>query len=192
MMKDKRTPLYSPLKRGKIPPSKSPPCKGGSATPTKSPPYEGGEEKKGLLKKQRWLRKNMPLPEVILWQKLRRNQLGVKFRRQFAVDGFILDFYCPQLKIGIEIDGESHYENEKARYKDRIRDKDLRRKGIKILRFLNPDVMRNPEGVLLRIKDEIEKRTPSKSPPYEGGEEKRGLGLPPYEDGEKLKRKLNK
>ena len=107
--------------------------------------------------RQRELRKNMPLPEVILWQQLRRQQLGVRFRRQYAVDGYILDFYCPCLKIGIEVDGESHYESKRARLGDRVRDKKLNEKGIKVLRFLNTEVMKNIEGVLMRINEEIER-----------------------------------
>ena len=52
----------------------------------------------------------MPKAEVILWEKLSRKQMhGYKFRRQYGVDQYILDFYCPRLKLAIEIDGDSHF-----------------------------------------------------------------------------------
>lgn len=107
---------------------------------------------------QRELRKNMPLPEVILWQRLRYQQLGVKFRRQHTIGNRILDFYSPKTKLGIEIDGESHFVDEKLRQQEIKEDKELQKQGIKIVRFLNPEVMENLEGVLMTISDEIEKR----------------------------------
>jgi len=83
------------------------------------------------------LRNNMPMPEMKLWQRIRQNQLGVKFRRQFSIKNFILDFYAPKIKLGIEIDGESHFENKCKRGRDIQRDKILSKYGIKIIRFLN-------------------------------------------------------
>ncbi|NEZ65094.1 DUF559 domain-containing protein [Leptolyngbyaceae cyanobacterium CCMR0082] len=59
------------------------------------------------------LRRQMPKAEVILWIRLRRRQIaGVKFRRQYSVARFVLDFYCPELKLAIEIDGPTHYSAE--------------------------------------------------------------------------------
>ena len=52
----------------------------------------------------------MPLAEIILWERLKNRQLeGYKFRRQYNVQDFVIDFYCPELKLAVEIDGESHY-----------------------------------------------------------------------------------
>jgi very-short-patch-repair endonuclease len=52
----------------------------------------------------------MPLAEIILWERLKNRQLeGYKFRRQYSVQDFVIDFYCPELKLAVEIDGESHY-----------------------------------------------------------------------------------
>lgn len=70
----------------------------------------------------------------------------------------ILDFYSPEKKLGIEINGESHFINKETRKKDEIRDKELSRRGIKVLRFLNPEVMKNLEGVLMKILEEIKRR----------------------------------
>jgi len=102
----------------------------------------------------------MPMPEVILWQSIRRKQLGVKFRRQFSIGNFILDFYAPKIKLGIEIDGETHFFNRETREKDEERDKILARQGIRVLRFLNTEIMKNLEGVIREILDQIHK-TPS-------------------------------
>ena len=101
----------------------------------------------------------MPLPEVILWQAIRRNQLGVKFRRQYAAENRILDFYAPVIKLGIEIDGESHFVDERFRQKEIERDVELlKERGIKILRFLNHEIRENLEGVAMILMDEIRKR----------------------------------
>ncbi|MBI4127585.1 MAG: DUF559 domain-containing protein, partial [Parcubacteria group bacterium] len=97
----------------------------------------------------------MPAPELILWQKIRGNSLGVKFRRQFSVLNHILDFYAPATKLAIEIDGESHFENPKAILNDRIRDEQLEELGIKVLRFNNREVMENLEGVLIKIQENL-------------------------------------
>jgi very-short-patch-repair endonuclease len=107
---------------------------------------------------QRDLRKNMPVPEVILWQAIRNGQLGVKFRRQFTIGNFIIDFYAPRMRLGVELDGESHFYSQDVQNRDKMRDEFLSKQGIKILRFLNPDVMGNLEGVLTTIVEEIKKR----------------------------------
>lgn len=103
--------------------------------------------KLSLKTKRSYLRQNMPAPEIILWQKLRFKQLGIKFRRQHSIGYYILDFYAPSIKLGIEIDGESHFADEIARQKDKQRDLILFEKGIKVLRFLNPEIMNNLDGV---------------------------------------------
>ena len=87
------------------------------------------------------LRKEMPKSERLIWQKIKNNQLGIKFRRQFSIDNFILDFYSPKIKLGIEIDGDSHFISNKELEKDKNRDKILFEKyKIKILRFSNLEV----------------------------------------------------
>lgn len=97
----------------------------------------------------------MPLSEVVLWKQIRRRKLGVKFRRQYAIENRIIDFYCPEKKLGIEIDGESHYINKKKRM-DELSDRHLNKKyGIRIIRFLNPDIMSNIAGVIERIQEII-------------------------------------
>lgn len=100
----------------------------------------------------------MPLPEVILWQQIRDNKLGLKFRRQYSVEDYILDFYDSAIKLDIEIDGDTHFRDESANKSDRIRDKFLSKEGIRILRFTNNDVVKNLDAVIDRIKIEA---TPS-------------------------------
>lgn len=127
-------------------------------------------------KLQRLLRSNMPAPELILWQKIRGKQLGVKFRRQYAIEisgeetrGRILDFYAPSIKLGIEVDGDSHFKNEESRKRELIRDNELfKNYGIKVIRFLNLDIMRNLDGVLTVISKEID---PPPNLPLKKGEE---------------------
>ncbi|HLB95733.1 MAG TPA: DUF559 domain-containing protein [Patescibacteria group bacterium] len=56
------------------------------------------------------LRHNIPAPEKVLWQKLRAKQIfGYKFRRQYGINQYVVDFYCPQTRLAIEIDGDTHY-----------------------------------------------------------------------------------
>ena len=107
---------------------------------------------------RRSLRSHMPQAEVILWSKLQRRQLGgYKFRRQYGVGKYIVDFYCPKLKLAIEIDGPSHFV-EGAKARDEFRQKYIEGFGIRVVRFTNEDVRRNLYGVLARLGEVIEER----------------------------------
>ena len=107
---------------------------------------------------RRSLRKSMPDAEVILWSKLRRRQVGGhKFRRQFGVGRYSVDFYCPKLKLGIEVDGDSHF-LPGAKEKDSRRQSYIEQCGIRILRFTNDEVRTNLDGVLERIEEEAAER----------------------------------
>ncbi|MDH3975137.1 MAG: endonuclease domain-containing protein [Deltaproteobacteria bacterium] len=93
------------------------------------------------------LRRNQSLAERILWQKLRNKQFrGLKFFRQYSVGSYILDFYCPRLKLAIELDGGHHSEKEIMEY-DEARTDYLKTREIKTIRFWNNDVLQNIEGV---------------------------------------------
>ena len=93
----------------------------------------------------------MTKAEAIIWQKLRCKQLeNCKFRNQYSVDRFVLDFYSPELKLAIEIDGESHFLEGAAQY-DQERQIFIESTGIKFLRFTNTDVYENLNGVLETI-----------------------------------------
>jgi very-short-patch-repair endonuclease len=95
----------------------------------------------------------MPDAEVILWSKLRRKQMGGhKFRRQYGVGKYSIDFYCPELRLAIEVDGESHFADGAAE-KDKERENFIIQFGIRFLRFSNTEVRENLDGVLLQIED---------------------------------------
>lgn len=115
--------------------------------------------------RRRELRKNLTGPEQLLWAKLRAGQLGVKFRRQHSIGPYIADFYAAEVRLIIELDGDSHYANTTARKHDTVRDQYLRNLGIETLRFSNEDVMRNLEGVLTQIQTVIANRSPPQPSP---------------------------
>jgi very-short-patch-repair endonuclease len=100
--------------------------------------------------KRKALRNNATDAEQRLWQQLRGKQLDAKFRRQYSVDAYVVDFYAPQVKLAVEVDDDSHFTPEVIEY-DRERTKYLAGFGIDVLRFTNLDVLENIEGVLLTI-----------------------------------------
>jgi very-short-patch-repair endonuclease len=95
----------------------------------------------------RSLRHEATPTERILWTKLCRGQLGgFKFRRQHPVGPYVLDFYCPEMRLCIELDGEQHgYDREIVR--DMRRTEHLNRNGVEVLRFWNDEVKENLNGV---------------------------------------------
>jgi very-short-patch-repair endonuclease len=93
-----------------------------------------------------------PTPaEIILWRKLRRSQLGFRFRRQEALAGYIVDFLCHSQRLVIETDGESHTDSKR----DARRDQNLARLGYRVIRVWDEDVKHNLEGVLVMITDAL-------------------------------------
>jgi very-short-patch-repair endonuclease len=104
-----------------------------------------------ILARARELRRETTPQERKLWQRLRRKQLfGIKFRRQHPIDRFILDFFCYEHKLAVEIDGGSHYQPDQQEY-DQARTDWLAQHGIRVIRFTNRDVDSNIEGVLDEI-----------------------------------------
>ena len=97
--------------------------------------------------------------EKKLWRLLRYNQLGVHFRRQVPIGHYILDFFCFQAKLAVELDGSQHYYNKAESASDSKRDTYLKNQGLTILRFNNKEFLRNPAGVLQVIYDHIQKET---------------------------------
>ncbi|MFA5270283.1 MAG: DUF559 domain-containing protein [Patescibacteria group bacterium] len=106
-----------------------------------------------VTKEQRQLlRQNMPLAEQLLWSRLKHCQLGgYKFRRQQGIGKFIVDFYCPSIKLVIEIDGESHFANDDSQQYDTERDLFLKSLGLRVFRFSNTEVYANLDGVVNTI-----------------------------------------
>ncbi|MCX6715089.1 MAG: endonuclease domain-containing protein [Candidatus Uhrbacteria bacterium] len=125
--------------------------------------------------RRRLLRNNATQAEQVLWKHLKGSQLKEKFRRQFGIEHYILDFYCRRLRLAIEVDGDSHFTAEAEVY-DKEREMFISSNNIKTLRFTNLDVMNNITAVIETILEEINKRsalfaTTPQSPPCEGGEE---------------------
>jgi very-short-patch-repair endonuclease len=110
--------------------------------------------KKSEQEKRRRLRKEMSKAEVLLWRELKSRKLGVRFLRQYSVKTFVVDFYCPSVRLAIEVDGATHISEEDLSY-DRSRQKDIEYYGIKFLRFTNPEIYGSLESVIERIKNEI-------------------------------------
>jgi len=101
--------------------------------------------------KRKMLRSNMPKAEVILWSKLKgKGLMGYKFRRQYSIGSFVIDFYCPKLKLAIEVDGDSHF-IEGAEDYDKERQAIIEAYGIKFFRFTNKEICENIEGVLTSV-----------------------------------------
>lgn len=98
------------------------------------------------------LRNNSTSAEATLWNHLKNKQLeGRRFRRQFSVGNYILDFYCPSEKLAIELDGNDHFIGY-GLTQDEIRDKFLNNLNIKVLRFENKEIFERLEGVLEEVK----------------------------------------
>ena len=99
----------------------------------------------GLKAFARKLRLNSTLSEVLLWQNIKGKSYGYQFHRQVPIDEYIVDFYCHELQLAIEIDGSTHYNNFEA---DEIRQKKLESLGVNFIRFSDYDVKRNMNDVL--------------------------------------------
>ncbi|MFZ5744512.1 MAG: endonuclease domain-containing protein [Pseudomonadota bacterium] len=98
------------------------------------------------VERAKQLRAAMSLPERLLWSRLRKSPGGVRFRRQHPVGTFVLDFYCPALRLGIEIDGLAHDMGDHPE-QDLMRDAWLRKQGYSIVRIPATEVLKNPDEV---------------------------------------------
>jgi very-short-patch-repair endonuclease len=96
------------------------------------------------------LRERMTVAEKILWNSLKNNDWQLNFRRQHPISIYIADFYCHNLKLVIEIDGGYH-ENKEEKIHDRVREKDIKEFGIKVLRFNNEEVINKIETVFSKL-----------------------------------------
>jgi very-short-patch-repair endonuclease len=143
--------------------------------------------------KRRALRKEMPRAEVVLWSRLRGKQVwDAKFRRQFGVGPYLIDFYCPSMKLAIEVDGDSHF-GDGAEERDEKRQRYLESFGIEFLRLPNELVLNETETVIQMIAWKIEdmragrsaqdhpQTDPPQSPLIKGG---RKTPLDPRQQGE--------
>ena len=110
----------------------------------------------------------MTYGEIALWRELKGKKLGIRFSRQIPIDQFIVDFYCKDLQLAIEVDGSIHFE-EGRQERDAIRQERLTSLGITMIRFSDTDVKNNLSWVLEEIKENIgnvkpEPNTPKPTP----------------------------
>jgi len=116
----------------------------------------------------RKLRRDSTDAEAKVWRQLRSRQFGgAKFRRQHPLGPYILDFYCHEHSLVIEVDGGQHYDKDQAR-RDVERTSWLEARGLRILRFSNLEVLNEIESVLERIRLELEPGGPSLEPSARG------------------------
>ncbi len=114
---------------------------------------ERRHNKKELESIRKNLRKNLTPAEAFLWKELKnKNFEGRKFRRQHSINNFIVDFYCPEEYLIVELDGEVHL-NAMAEEKDRKRGEILEEMGFRVLRFENKMVFECLDSVLMEIRD---------------------------------------
>jgi very-short-patch-repair endonuclease len=102
-------------------------------------------------KRVRELRHNQTPAEKAAWYLLRDRSLGLKFRRQVPIEGHVVDFYCFERRLAIELDGSMHSQPSQIR-KDRAKDEHLTSMGIKVLRLPNGLVLEDPEGFAGKIR----------------------------------------
>ena len=114
---------------------------GGGAPPMQRP----------VVYNARKLRREMSLPEVLLWEQLRAAKQGMKFRRQHPIGPYIADFYCSATKLVIEIDGEAHDRGDRPE-RDTVRDAAMQNAGYEVLRISAVDVLKDMEAVILTIR----------------------------------------
>ena len=110
--------------------------------------YPGQKVNPEKIHRARTLRRNMTPAEKALWQELRGNKMGPRFRRQQVIAGFIVDFYCHSTGLVIELDGDIHREQQEY---DAGRDKILGDMGLHVVRFSNDDVLINLPRVLSQV-----------------------------------------
>jgi very-short-patch-repair endonuclease len=99
---------------------------------------------------RRYLRRNLTPSERILWYRLNRNQLGVRFFRQYGIGKYVVDFCCPTQKLIVEVDGDVHGFAEQER-KDKSRTIWFQNLGYRVMRFLNDDIRQDVYGVVDHI-----------------------------------------
>ena len=106
-----------------------------------------------LRERARFLRKNSTLSEILLWQKIQKKAYGVQFHRQVPMLDYIVDFYCHEIGLAIEVDGSSH--DHKFLY-DAKRQSRLEREGVKFVRFSDLEIKKEMFSVLHALESRIE------------------------------------
>ncbi len=130
----------------------------------------------------RKLRKEMSLPEVLLWVQFRQHPGGYLFRKQHPIGAYALDFCCVKARLAIEVDGESHSRGDRPE-RDAVRDAWVLAQGFDTMRIPAVEVLKNMEGVLIAIVEECRKRIPPRNGEVARSDGGAGLGeTPPSTD----------
>jgi very-short-patch-repair endonuclease len=128
------------------------------------------------IRMARKLRREMSLPEVLLWVQLQQRPGGYLFRKQHPIGPYALDFACVKAKLAIEVDGESHNRGDRPE-RDAVRDAWVLEQGFDTIRFPAKEVLKNMEGVLISIAAECRKRAhpnPLRNGEVDGAARRRG------------------
>jgi very-short-patch-repair endonuclease len=112
---------------------------------------------KGDKRHARRQRRQMSLPEVLLWRELRKKPSGLQYRRQHPAGPYVLDFFCATTNVAIEVDGEAHSRGDHP-LKEERRDDWLKEQGIRVMRIAAQDVLQNLDGVLQLIESTFDVR----------------------------------
>lgn len=113
---------------------------------------------KKTKKHRQYLRNNMTKWEICLWNELKNKKMfGFKVRRQYGVKNYVIDFYCPKLKLAIEVDGDVHYFKDK-KVKDEQKNQALKERGIFLIRIKNSDLEDDYESMIKFLEDLFLKR----------------------------------
>jgi len=127
---------------------------------------------------RRQLRNKGTTAEAYFWLWLKcRQMLGYKFRRQHSIGRYIVDFYCPKLRLVVELDGGQHTEHEALAY-DRTREQYLNSLNIQVVRFNNSDIFSNESGVVEHLEEIVRRRAISLDHPDQHHFHGSGAGHP--------------
>ncbi len=108
-----------------------------------------------LKQRRRMLRHNQTKAEEALWRRVRNRQFhGIRFFRQYSIGPYIVDFYCPALKLAIELDGGQHTQDENREY-DAGRTEYLEARDIRVMRFWNHEVLGNIDSVMSILEKKV-------------------------------------
>ena len=105
---------------------------------------------KRTQKRAKQLRREMTLPEILLWQALQKRPAGLRFRKQHPAGEYVLDFFCPRFKLAVEVDGEAHERGDRPE-RDAIRDAWVLAQGVRTLRIPAVEVLRDLDAAVRHI-----------------------------------------
>jgi very-short-patch-repair endonuclease len=115
-----------------------------------------------MKERRQELRREMTEPERLLWTRIRNRQIyGCKFRRQFSICAYVVDFYSPEIKLVVEIDGPSHDSADAIDY-DKNRQEEIESLGIRIVKFTNKDVLSNLDMVINQLSETVKNQKQAK------------------------------